>query len=193
MKYFIILKKLPISILLTLLYCLSISSYSIAADKEKRTETQSQTKMNNAYLDKLIRRIDENAKGKPGYWQFKVEKVIVTVITDEKADRMRILVPVSKLEDLDNGILKRLMQANFDSALDARYAIAQSILWSAYIHPLSPLNAKQFIEGIGQVVNLRNTFGGSYSSGALVFGGGDSKAIQRRKLIEKLLNKGLAI
>ncbi len=31
------------------------------------------------------------------------------------------------------------MQANFDTALDARYAIAKGALWSTFIHPLSDL------------------------------------------------------
>jgi len=39
------------------------------------------------------------------------------------------------------------MQANFDSALDARYAIAKGKLWSAFIHPLSELNEEQFFSG----------------------------------------------
>ena len=43
------------------------------------------------------------------------------------------------------------------------------------------------------LVNLVTTYGTSYSSGLLVFGGGDSQAIQRRELIDELLQKGLAI
>jgi len=85
------------------------------------------------------------------------------------------------------------LQANFDSALDARYAVANGVLWSAYIHPLSSLQDKQFLEAVGQVVNLTSTFGSSYSSGALIFNGGDSKEIQRRDLIDKLIEKGMAI
>jgi len=83
---------------------------------------------------------------------------------------------------------------NFDSALDARYAIAKGVVWGTYIHPLAVLEEKEFISGVGQVVNLALTFGTSYSSGALIFQGGDSQELQqRRQLIDDLLKKGLEI
>ena len=46
---------------------------------------------------------------------------------------------------------------------------------------------------IGQTVNTALTYGTTYTSGAAVFGGGDSKAIIRRQLIDKLIKKGLKI
>ena len=149
--------------------------------------------MNNERLNTLIKRIDKDAKGRPGFWQFNIEGRALTVITDESADRMRIISGITKVENLDPAILMRLLQANFDSALDARYAIANGVLWSAFIHPLSSLQDKQFLEAVGQVVNLTSTYGSSYSSGALIFNGGDSKEIQRRQLIDKLIEKGMAI
>jgi len=174
-------------LLLSLLFLLSCVSANAAEAVE------SEGAMNNARLDALIKRIDNKAQGKPGYWRFTVEGVSVTVITDEKADRMRIMVPVIPVDKLDPETLTRLLQANFDTALDARYAVAKGILWSAYIHPLSPLQDKEFLEGLGQVVNLNETFGSSYSSGSLMFRGGDSKDLQRRKLIDDLLKKGLSV
>ena len=149
--------------------------------------------MSNQHLAELIHRIDKSPQGKPGYWVFVVEGREVSVITDEKADRMRIIVPVAPTEKIEKDMLYRLMQANFDSALDARYSIANNILWAAFIHPLSELGDKEFLLGLGQTVNLALTYGDSYSSGALVFGGGDSEALQRRALIDKLLHDGLAI
>lgn len=85
------------------------------------------------------------------------------------------------------------MQANFDSALDSRYAIAQGILWSTYLHPLESLRDDEFLTGLGETVNLVTTFGESFSSGLLTFGGGDSKEIKEKQLIEDLLNKGRSI
>ena len=110
-----------------------------------------------------------------------------------RLDRMRILSPVSKAADIPADLLKRLMQANFDTALDARYAIARDVVWATYIHPLSTLHDRQFISAIGQTVNLALTFGTTFSSGAMNFGGGDSRDIIRKQLIEKLLKKGLPI
>jgi len=141
--------------------------------------------MDNARLDALIRRIDSEAEGRPGLWRFTVREREVLVITDERADRMRILSAVAKADALEPELLYRLLQANFDTALDARYAIAKDVLWSAYIHPLAALGDAQFVSGIAQVVNLALTFGSTYSSGALSFGGGDSGELIR-ELMERL-------
>jgi len=144
--------------------------------------------MNNERLEALIHRIDESTEGKPGFWRITVAGRALMVITDEKADRMRIISPIGKAENLDPKLMFRMLQANFDTALDSRYSIAKGVLWSLYLHPLSSLGDKQFLTGIGQVVNLAVSFGSTYSSGGLSFGGGDSN-----KLIQDLLNKGLAI
>ena len=61
------------------------------------------------------------------------------------------------------------------------------------IHPLAALHDRQFISAIGQTVNLSLTFGKTFSSGAMSFGGGDSRDIIRKQLIEKLQKKGLPI
>jgi hypothetical protein len=114
-----------------------------------------------------------------------VASVPVTVIVDPNANRMRILVPISSAETLSEAELMRLMQANFDSALDARYAIANNRLWSTFIHPLAELQGDQLISGLAQTVTLAQTYGDTYSSGALVFGGGDT-----RSLIEELRRLG---
>ena len=149
--------------------------------------------MNNARLAELIKRIDEGAKGDPGYWQLTVEGRRVLVITDEKADRMRVIAPIMASDELTQPQLYRIMQANFDSALDARYAVAKEVLWSAFIHPLSSLSDREFLVGVGQVVNLVSNYGSSYSSGALIFRGGDSNGLEKRKVIDDLLEKGLSV
>ena len=139
----------------------------------------------------IIKRLDTEAKEpRKGYWRFVIEKTPVVVITDAKHDRMRILVPIAQAETLSQTQLTRMMQANFDTALDSRYAIAKGVLWATYIHPLRALYIRQFISAIGQTVNIALTFGTTYSSGQLSFKGGDSSDILRRQLIDKLLKKG---
>lgn len=149
--------------------------------------------MSNLRIAELLERLDIEIQGQDGLWRFFVNEVEVTIITDENANRMRIIAPVAKTDELLNSEYERVLQANFDSALDARYAIAKSVLWSAFIHPLSSLTARQFIEGIGQVVNLVTTFGTTYHSGSAVFGGGDSRIIEEQDLIKDLIERGLAI
>lgn len=122
-------------------------------------------------------------------FELTIDDVPVLIITDEAADRMRAMVPIRLAEDIDLKEWQRLMQANFDSALDARYAVAQGRLWSVFIHPLSPLEKDQLISGIAQTVNVAQTYGSLYTGGAMQFGGGDSVPLQRQ-LIDRLLKKG---
>jgi len=138
----------------------------------------------------LLERLDGDVVREGGRWQATINDVPIIITTDENHNRMRILVAIRKADKLTPADLARLMQANFDSALDARYALAQNILWSTFIHPLRTLHDRQFLEGIGQTINLAQTYGSSYSSGLLLFGGGDSGAIQQRDLIDRLLQQG---
>ncbi|MEM8772192.1 MAG: hypothetical protein AAGD92_11130 [Pseudomonadota bacterium] len=141
-----------------------------------------------ARLRAAIQRIDPAAEFFENGANFSVVNTPVTLVYDLAADRMRLVAPVAELASLDEAALMRLMQANFDSALDARYAAARGVLWSTFIHQLSILTPDEFGSGLGQTVNLVQTYGSSYSSGAIVFGGGDS-AEEQRELIEELQDK----
>jgi len=161
---------------------------------QKPAEVAREGTMTIKSMGSIIKLLDKDAKSpRDGVWQFRIEKTWVIIITDTKANRMRIMVPVRAAEGLSAEELKRISQANFDTALDSRYAIAQKLLWSVYIHPLSELYQRQFIKGIGQTVNLALTYGKTYNSGLLSFGGGDSRGIIRRQLIDRLLKKGVPI
>ncbi len=127
-------------------------------------------------LDELVARIDQEAEKNGNQWLLRYEEMEVLIVTDPTADRMRVMTPVAPADAIDEKDLYRLMQANFESALDARYAIAQGMLWSTFIHPLSPLTDEQFFSGVGQTLTLVTTYGSTYSSGALLFGGGDGAA-----------------
>ncbi len=160
------------------------------SQNEDGTEHQI-TKMTNAKLLELIKRIDPNPTGRVGNWQVKFEGHAVQIITDEKANRMRMVTGIAKAESLDKVKLYRIMQANFESALDARYAIAQKIVWSTYIHPLSALTEKEFYSGLGQTLSLARTYGTTFSSGVFVFGGGDSAT--QENIHNKIIKKGQEI
>ena len=44
-----------------------------------------------------------------GVWQFSIVGIAVSVVTDESHDRMRILVPINYVEDMDTQLLMRIM------------------------------------------------------------------------------------
>lgn len=148
--------------------------------------------MNNERLAGLIRRVDPDVKGNAGHWVLKYNDIPLYVITDEHADRMRIMTPITEAANIKSEVLYRMLQANFDSALDARYAIAQDRVWSVFLHPLSTLSDKDFFSGLAQTAVAMKTFGTSYSSGALIFQGGDSQD-EHKRLYEEILQKGMAI
>ena len=140
-------------------------------------------------MEEILLRLDADAVRQGGAMQLTIEDVPLLIVTDERADRMRAMTPIRSVEGVAPAELLRMMQANFDTALDARYAVADGRLWAVFIHPLSPLGREQFISGLGQVVNLALSYGSLYSGGALAYGGGDSGDIQRA-LIEELLKRG---
>lgn len=145
-------------------------------------------------IDEIVRRLDPETKAlRPGSWQFTISERPVVIITDILNNRMRILSPITKVETLPDGAMERMMQANFDTALDARYAVARGVVWATFIHPLAALHDRQFISAIGQTVNLSLTFGKTFSSGEMSFRGGDSNDLLRKRLIEELQKKGLPI
>ena len=103
-------------------------------------------------------------------WEGAVCGYPMFVQTQEDANRMRIVVFIAEADDLEEDELSVLMEANYHSALDARYALADGYLVSAFIHPLAELTATQFTLGLYQALHCAETRGTTYSGGTLVFG-----------------------
>ncbi|MCG8442945.1 MAG: type III secretion system chaperone [Caulobacterales bacterium] len=141
--------------------------------------------MTAARLGEIVARIDPQTQDLGAGYAFTVDERAVVLVYDEVADRMRIMTAIAPAAELPPALLERLLQANFDAALDARYAIAQELVWSVFLHPLSTLAEADFVSGVAQTVTAAETFGATFTSGAVVYGGGDSNTLHRR-LIEEL-------
>ncbi|WP_113913294.1 type III secretion system chaperone [Roseovarius dicentrarchi] len=122
-------------------------------------------------------------------WRLNVGGQVMLLTADATAGRMRAMVPIGRAGDMGRAELERMLQANFDSAQDGRYAIAQGLVWSVFAHPLRCLDKIRLIEGVAQAVMLARTHGTLYSGGGLQFGGGDSTRLQD-DLLEELLRLG---
>ena len=142
-----------------------------------------------ARMEQIVLALDPDAQVFDNSFGLVVEETPVLIVTDPQADRMRAMIPIRSAEGLTPADLLRMMQANFDTALDARYAIANGRLWAVFLHPLAALDRDQLILGLGQAVNVAKTYGTLYSGGAAQFGSGDSGGLQRQ-LIERLLDRG---
>ena len=140
-------------------------------------------------LTDIILAIDPDAAINANGIELTIEGSPVLVVMAPSADRVRAMVPIASVEDVTREEMNRMMQANFDTALDARYAVAQGRVWGIFIHPLGALERAEFLSGLAQTVNLARTYGTLYSGGAQVFGGGDSNGIYD-ELFGDLLNRG---
>jgi hypothetical protein len=137
----------------------------------------------------IILALDPDAAINANGIELTIEDIPVLVVMAPNADRMRAMVPIASVEDVTPEEMNRMMQANFDTALDARYAVAQGRVWGIFMHPLGALERAEFLSGLAQTVNLARTYGTLYSGGAQVFGGGDSNGIYD-ELFGDLLNRG---
>lgn len=148
--------------------------------------------MTMARLGEIVLALDPDTVVRGSALEFTLEDIPVIVIADPRADRMRAMVPIASAAGLTPEDMMRMMQANFDAALDARYAVAHGRLWGVFIHPLSPLEKDQFLSGLVQTITVARTYGTAYTGGGAIFGGGDSNQIYR-DLLDKLRKKGEAL
>jgi hypothetical protein len=133
-------------------------------------------KMSMEKMEKILHRVSEEVdhmpgkKDTPGRWKIVFMNRELFVITDESANRMRIMTPIIEEENLDQADMKVLLEANFSRALDAKYSLYQGLLWSSFTHPLQELTVEQLKDALKQVATLADRYGDTYSSSDLVFG-----------------------
>lgn len=142
--------------------------------------------MTSAQLLEIIEQEADTVKANGNSIQFLLKETVLICIYDENANRMRIISPIVKREEIGEEELLNAFVANFHSALDVKYALSDEIIWSVFTHPLMELSEHQVVDAINQVYSAAVTFGGSYSSTNIVFPGNTKKT---EKPKPKLLNK----
>jgi len=128
--------------------------------------------MTTSAIGKLLDSYLTELEGENGFWRGVREEVQIFVLSDDSHDRMRIMAPIGELKELEANVLKMLLEANYDRALDAKYALRGREVWSVSVHPLATLAPDDFASFLDQVVRLVKNTGSSYASSDLVFGGG---------------------
>ncbi len=127
-------------------------------------------KMTQSQLHDIIKKYTDSPQINGNVLQCVYKQRPLYCISDVKHDRMRIISPIIHMDEILDEVKDTLLASNFHSALDARYATSEGVLYSAYIHPLSPLTAEQIESAVRQVASLAENFGTSYSSGELLYG-----------------------
>lgn len=126
-------------------------------------------------MEGLIHRLAEDVRGQPGALQFHFAAVSIACISDTNYDRMRLIAAIGRADELTAKQTRSILDANFHSALDARYATSDGIVYAAFIHPLSALTEQELESALHQVANLAKTFGTTYTSGLLEYGSQNSR------------------
>ena len=139
--------------------------------------------MTSSDLEKILYVVSDSIRGDSGNWQFMLKGRILACITDEKNNRMRIMSPIIEQKKLDYADMLKLMEANFHTALDVRYAISDDILWSIYIHPLKELHKDEVLSAIHQVYAAAVTYGTTYNSTGLEFPDKNEELKEKKKKI----------
>ena len=121
-------------------------------------------------LQGLLKEVAQDLKGESGQWRFTYGGIDMAILTSVAHDRMRIIAPIGPETDVTDQQRQRMLAANFHSALDARYATSNGMVYAAYLHPLSPLQRDEVRSALHQVAQLVKTFGTTYSSSDLSFG-----------------------
>jgi hypothetical protein len=105
------------------------------------------------------------------HWEGNVEggKFRFYCFIDETSDRVHMMIPIERIEKVKRSYLLRLLSANFNSALDSKYAFHEDIVWSVFLHPLHCLTPEFAVNAIAQVITLAKTTGTSFSSSNLRF------------------------
>nr|WP_299383491.1 hypothetical protein [Allomuricauda sp.] len=137
-------------------------------------------------LYEIIEQEADTVKTVGNSYQFLFNESMLICVYDENANRMRIISPIVKREEIGEEELLNALVANFHSALDVKYALSDEIIWSVYTHPLKELSEHQVVDAIQQVYAAAITFGSSYSSTNMVFPG-NKKKVEKPKV--KPLNK----
>ncbi|NNC70613.1 MAG: hypothetical protein HKN90_07330 [Flavobacteriaceae bacterium] len=125
--------------------------------------------MNTKELGKIIYILADSLRGSAGNWQFVIKDRLLLCVTDDTNNRMRIMSPIIEQKKLAYTDMLKVMEANFHTALDVKYAISNDLLWSVFIHPLQELNKEQVVDAIQQVYFAATTYGTTYNSSGLVF------------------------
>ena len=125
--------------------------------------------MTSSAMGKILESYLQDVEGEKGFWRGTRDEVPVFVFCDDEHDRMRIMAPIGVVEELDPDLLHALLEANYDRALDARYAMRNRELWSVVVHPLVTLAPDDLPSLFDQVVTLVQNTGTTFASTELVF------------------------
>ncbi len=140
-----------------------------AAPPEGGSDAPPRVSMTAPEMERIFANQVDAIEGPSGAIRTQVDGVNIYLISDAANDRMRIVAPFAYVEGLDRRFMRAMLEANFHSTLDARYAISEGAVYAVFIHPISSLTERQIESAFAQVLSLVKTFGTTFTSGELEF------------------------
>lgn len=131
------------------------------------TAQSKRTLMNNTTIKKVLVEQVGELEGEKGSWYFLYNDRVLMVVTDEELNRIRIFTPVTEDDNLSDDNMRKMLEANFHSALDAKYSIFEGFVISVYTHPMTDMSQAQLLDAVQQVYVLASNYGDSYASTTL--------------------------
>lgn len=87
-------------------------------------------------------------------YQVETDQFRVLVLLSDDQSWLRILVPIVPAQDAQP-YLAELLEANFDTTQEVRYALHQEVLWGVFQHGLAGLTITDFTTAIQRLIALR--------------------------------------
>jgi len=86
-------------------------------------------------------------------WQVETATFRLLVLLSDDSTWLRILIPIVPSAEAQP-FLEKLLEANFDSTLETRYAIHQNVLWGVFQHNYQSLSSADFSAAATRLVSL---------------------------------------
>ena len=86
-------------------------------------------------------------------WQIKNSQIHLLIILSEDRSWLRLLSPIAAASEAMS-LLPQLLEDNFDTTQEVRYALNQNVLWGVYHHRLESLTAEDLEGAIASLFTL---------------------------------------
>ncbi len=87
-------------------------------------------------------------------WQVETSKFRLLVLLSEDNSWLRILLPIGDARSAEQ-FFDKLLEANFDTTLETRYAVHQNVLWGVFQHNLNTLTSADFSAAVARLLALQ--------------------------------------
>ncbi len=103
-------------------------------------------------LERLFNREDINHDVEEA-WQIKNSQIHLLVILSEDHTWLRLLSPIAAASEAQS-LLPQLLEDNFDTTQEVRYAVNQNVLWGVFHHRLASLTSEDLESAIASLASL---------------------------------------